>query len=131
MSDAVMQKQVRSRISLESLVPWTVIGTLLQLAMILGGHFDEFIRNNVFAIGGMLISMFAGAMWARMHARGKRAASLGGSLVGGGCALVGIAVSVVLGDTEAMILAIGTVSSMVTGAIGGVILYAVAGVHRS
>jgi hypothetical protein len=30
-----------------------VIGTVLQLAMVVSGHWVEFIRMNVFAIGGM------------------------------------------------------------------------------
>jgi len=130
MSDAVMNR-AESSVRFESLVPMSVIGTILQLGMIVGGHFNEFIRNNVFAVGGMLISLIVGAMWARSHARTKGAAAGGGAIVGGACALIGIVVSVGLGDTAPMILAIGTVSSMVTGAIGGVILYAAAGVHRS
>jgi hypothetical protein len=46
---------------------------------------------------------------------------LGGALAGAVCAVIGIAASVVLGDTAAVILAIGTVSSAVTGAVGGLL----------
>ena len=130
MSETVSDRP-RTSFSVESMIPMLILGTILQFAMVIGGHYNEFIRNNLFAVGGMLISMLAGALWARSHARGKGQAAGGGAIIGGGCALIGIIVSVLLGDTEAMILAIGTISSMVTGAIGGVILYAAAGVHRS
>jgi len=47
--------------------------------------------------------------------------ALGGVIAGGVCALIGIAVSVVLHDTPAAILVVGTLGSVATGAIGGVI----------
>jgi hypothetical protein len=76
----------------------------------------------------MLISLIAGGLYARSAAGSKGAAAGGGALVGGLCALIGIIVSVVLGDTEPMILAIGTLSSAVTGLIGGLVFYLAA--HR-
>jgi hypothetical protein len=42
-------------------------------------------------------------------------------VVGGLCALIGIGVSLALKDVAPMILALGTLSSAVTGAIGGAI----------
>jgi hypothetical protein len=98
-----------------------VLGTVLQLAMVLSGHWIEVIRLRGFAIGGMLISAIAGVVYARAAhvSRGKAAAN--GALVGGACAIIGIAVSYVLGDVPANILILGTLSSAVTGAIGGVL----------
>lgn len=110
-----------------ALVTWTAIGTAAQLAMIVAGHFSEAIRNNVFAVGGMLISLIVGGLYAKAAAGSKGAAAGGGAVVGGLCALIGIIVSVILGDTEPMILAIGTISSAVTGLIGGIVFYLVAG----
>jgi len=46
-------------------------------------------------------------------------AILGGVLAGGLCALIGIAVSYLLKDVPASLLALGTLSSAVTGAVGG------------
>lgn len=109
------------------MVKWIIIASLFQIAMVVTGHYVAFVRDHVFALGGMLISLAFGAMWARMGARGKGHAALGGGLVGGLCALIGIAVSVVLGDTEPAVLAFGTVGSFVAGVIGGVVAYAVAG----
>lgn len=43
----------------------------------------------------------------------------GGVLAGGLCALIGIAISYHLKDVPASLLALGTMSSAVTGAVGG------------
>jgi hypothetical protein len=109
------------------LITWTAIGTVFQIAMVVIGHFNEFVKTNVFAIGGMLISLVFAAIWAKAAARSAGAACGGGAFVGGVCAIIGIAVSVALGDTEANILMFGTLGSAVAGLIGGVIAYAVAG----
>src|ERR1700679_251531 len=98
----------------------TLIGTLLQVAMVLAGHYVPFIAMHVFMIGGMLISLLAGLIYAG-SARGYVSAAIGGAIAGGVCALLGIAVSVGLGDTLPIILAFGTAGSAVTGLIGGVI----------
>lgn len=99
---------------------WTAIaiGTVLQLAMAIAGHFVPFVAEHVFMFGGMGISALAGLIYGRA-ASFYGAAALGGAIAGGVCAVVGIAVSVLLGDTAAMVLAFGTLSSAVTGALGG------------
>lgn len=102
----------------------TAIGTVAQLAMVVSGHFTPTIAN-LFAIGGMGISLVAGLLYARKGVTTTRGASAtGGALVGGICALIGIVVSFALGDVTAMIIAFGTLSSAVTGAIGGAIGHA-------
>ena len=98
-----------------------IVGTLLQLAMVISGHWVEFIKLNVFAVGGMLISAMAGVMYARIARVDRRKSAIQGALVGGICALIGIAVSFALGDVPASIFALGTLSSAVTGAAGGAI----------
>ncbi|HUF27408.1 MAG TPA: hypothetical protein VMM18_10560 [Gemmatimonadaceae bacterium] len=103
------------------LVLATTIGTAVQLAMVIAGHYNRNIAA-LFAVGGMTISLAAGllyAIWARDLSLGN--AALGGLLAGGICALIGIAVSYLLGDVQAVILALGTLSSAVTGALGGAI----------
>jgi hypothetical protein len=99
----------------------TIIGTLLQLAMVVSGHWVEFIKMNVFAIGGMLISALAGVIYARSARVDRKKSTIQGAMAGGLCALIGIVVSFFLGDVPANILALGTISSAVTGAIGGAI----------
>lgn len=103
----------------KSLITAVVIGTMLQLAMIVAGHYVPFVRDKVFMLGGLALSLIAGVIYAKL-AHGGWAPSLGGGAIAGGvCALIGIAASVALKDTAVPILAIGTCSSVVTGVIGG------------
>lgn len=97
------------------------VATLVQLAMVMAGHYVPVIKNNVFALGGMAISLAAGLAYARLAAQGWVPSLTGGALVGGACALIGISVSLALKDVPPMVLALGTLSSAVTGAIGGAI----------
>lgn len=111
----------------KSMVPMTAVGTIVQIAMVVAGHYNEFIKNNVFAIGGMLISLVVAAMWAAKGAASKGNAFGGGAIVGGVCAILGIAVSVILGDTDAAVLGFGTAGSAVAGGIGGIAAFALSG----
>ena len=47
------------------------------------------------------------------------AAARDGAIAGAACALIGIVISYLLGDVTAAVIAFGTLSSAVTGAIGG------------
>ena len=96
-------------------------GSLPQLVMVVAGHYVAFIKDNVFAIGGMLISLVAGLMFAKLAGAGWGPSLTGGLIAGGVCALLGIAVSVGLKDSAVMILAIGTCGSAVAGLIGGAV----------
>jgi hypothetical protein len=98
-----------------------VLGTVLQLAMVLAGHWIEFIKLNGFAAGGMAISAVAGVVYARAACGPRGRSALNGGIAGGACALIGIAVSYLLQDVPAMVLGVGTASSLATGAIGGAI----------
>ncbi|MEP6991834.1 MAG: hypothetical protein ABJA80_12960 [bacterium] len=96
-----------------------IAGTVLQLAMVLVGHSNPAVAR-MFAVGGMGISLVAGVIYA--HLAGKdsmRGAARGGAEAGGICALIGIIVSYALGDVTALVLVAGTLSSVVTGALGG------------
>lgn len=97
----------------------TLVGTVLQLAMVLAGHANALIAG-LFAVGGMGISLLAGVAYSVL-ARGSamRPALIGGAVAGGVCALIGIAVSCALGNVSPSVLLYGTASSAVTGALGG------------
>lgn len=104
----------------QALIHATLVGAALQLLMVVSGHFVPAIAA-LFAIGGMLISLIAGLIYARA-ARGSWPDSLLGGLIAGGlCALLGIVVSYLLKDVTASILLLGTLSSAVTGLVGGAI----------
>ncbi|MBS0298107.1 MAG: hypothetical protein JSR45_17550 [Proteobacteria bacterium] len=98
----------------------TGAGTLLQVLMVVVGHWVEPVRG-MYLWGGLAISAAAGVLYAwRVHP-GWAWALLGGVISGGVCAFLGILVSFLLGDVPAMILVVGTLSSAVTGVIGGAI----------
>lgn len=96
-----------------------VAGSVLQCAMVIAGHFVPYIALNVFMFGGMGISALAGLLYGRAVGSYNGAVG-GGAIAGAVCALIGIALSVELGDTPAEILVMGTGSSAVAGAIGGI-----------
>ncbi|MEC4590799.1 MULTISPECIES: hypothetical protein [Nitrospirillum] len=103
----------------DSLLRATLFGLVLQLVMVVAGHFSPAVAQ-FFAVGGMLISLLAGLVHGRTRLTWGPAAA-GGAVAGGACALLGIFVSWILGDVPAMILALGTAMSALTGAIGGLI----------
>jgi hypothetical protein len=103
-----------------SLIFAILVGLVLQFVMVVSGHYAAAVREN-FAIGGMFLSLVAGFVYARKAVGGWSDSLVGGAIAGGACALLGIAVSVVLKDVPAMILVMGTAASAVTGLIGGAI----------
>jgi hypothetical protein len=106
---------------LRPLILATLAGTILQVAMVVAGHSNPSIKG-LFAVGGMGLSLLAGALYAYLASPiAKGPAAAGGALAGALCGLIGIAVSYALGDVPASLLALGSISSGVTGAIGGVI----------
>lgn len=105
--------------SVRALTIASIIGTVLQLAMVLAGHYNTSFAS-FFAIGGMGFSLVAGAVYA-FNARPTVTtdAIVGGLLAGAICAFIGIFASHLLGDVPASLLLLGTLSSAVTGALGG------------
>jgi hypothetical protein len=96
-----------------------IIGTLLQVAMVVIGHFYASVAA-LFGSIGVGISLLAGILLTIRARRQALGSSLvGAALVGGLCALIGIALSWGLGDVPALILVVGTAASTVTGALGG------------
>jgi uncharacterized protein YndB with AHSA1/START domain len=97
----------------------SLLGTVLQVAMVVAGHYNKSVAS-VFAIGGMGLSLIAGLLYA-LWARGNSTSAivLGGLAAGAICAFIGILVSHLLGDVPRSLLVLGTISSAVTGALGG------------
>jgi hypothetical protein len=104
----------------QTLIRATVIGLVLQLIMVVAGHYVLAVKNG-FAIGGMLISLIAGVIYVRTTRGSWGDTLIGGALAGGVCALIGIAVSCALGDVDAGVLVFGTLASAVAGSIGGAV----------
>ncbi len=97
----------------------SILGTVLQVTMVVAGHYNKSIAG-FFAVGGMTLSLLAGIAYA-YWAPGSTtlALALGGLAAGAICAFVGILVSHLLGDVPRSLLTLGTISSAVTGALGG------------
>jgi hypothetical protein len=104
-----------------ALVIASLVGTLLQVGMVVAGHSNPAIAG-LFAVGGVGLSLVAGVLYARLaRAATKGSAAIGGGAAGAICAFLGILVSHLLGDVPASLLVLGTISSAFTGAIGGFI----------
>jgi hypothetical protein len=99
----------------------TALGTVLQVAMVVAGHSNKSIAG-LFAVGGMGFSLIAGIAYSMFAQRGATSSlAVGGLLAGALCAFIGIFVSFMLKDVPMTLLALGTISSAVTGALGGVL----------
>ena len=103
-----------------ALIRATLIGTVLQLAMVIAGHYVAAIAG-MFAIGGMLISLVAGLLYVRAARGGWGDSLVGGLIAGAVCAFLGILVSYLLKDVTVDILWMGTAGSAVAGLVGGAI----------
>ncbi len=101
-----------------ALVRAVLIGTVLQLVMVVSGHFVPAIAAQ-FAIIGMLISLVAGVLYVRAARGGWGDSVIGGLIAGGVCAFLGILVSYLLKDVTMDILWMGTAGSAVAGLVGG------------
>ncbi len=103
-----------------ALIRAILIGTVLQLAMVLAGHYLPAVAAQ-FAIGGMLISLVAGLLYARAAKGSWGDSAIGGLIAGGVGAFLGILVSYLLQDVTVDILWMGTAGSAVAGLVGGAI----------
>ena len=109
------------------MVKSAVIGTILQLLMVVVGHFVPQVAN-LFPIAGTGIGGLAGllnGLWSKGASMG--AAAGGGAVAGGAGGLIGTLVSSLMGDVPMSTLAVGTGSTVVAGVVGGLIGKALGG----
>ena len=71
----------------------TLVGTGLQVGLVVAGHVIRVLQDPGFAIGGMAFSALAGWLYARAAKGDWGDTAIGGAIAGGVCAAVGIAVS--------------------------------------
>jgi general stress protein CsbA len=98
----------------------TFVGLVLQIVLYALGHYSGWVEANVVGFGGMMISASAGYLYAMDRGRGWFPSATGGAIAGGICGLIGIVLSVILGDTQQSFIAIGATISVFVGAVGGV-----------
>lgn len=106
-------------LSTRAVVVAGIAGTVLQLGMIVAGHYYKSVAG-FFPIGGMGFSLIAGVIYTvSSRAAAAASAAIGGLLAGAICAFIGILAGYLWGDVPASLLLLGTLSSAATGAIGG------------
>ena len=96
-----------------------IMGLILQLVLAGVGHFVPWVAIHLFLFGRMMISASAGYLYGMNFGRGYVVGALGGAIGGGLCVLPAIAMSVLLGDTLAPMLSLGTGICILTGGVGG------------
>jgi len=96
-----------------------LVGIVLQLALVGAAYYAPWIGSFAVRFAGMMISATVGYLYAMDVGLGFRRAALGGAIVGGIPFLIGIALSQMLGDRIEDPLALWTLISVLTGAIGG------------
>ncbi|MBV8798391.1 MAG: hypothetical protein JO208_01060 [Alphaproteobacteria bacterium] len=106
-------------IDLRILLRAFIVGAVLQVFMFLLGHFVPWVVLHVFEFGGMMISATAGYLYAMDSGKGYFPGATAGAIAGGGCALLGISLSVALGDVADRVIPFGTAVCVLTGAVGG------------
>lgn len=103
---------------------YVIIALVLQILMVLGGHFNETILS-LSAPLGVGIPLVIGAWFGASSAPDYKAAAVGGLIIGLVGATVGILIAILLGDAQWILLAFGPLSSAVTGVLGGSLGFAV------
>jgi hypothetical protein len=99
----------------------TIVGTVLQVAMVVLGHWVEPIRNS-FPILGSLIGLVTGFMFGKWSNRPARMGSAsGGAVAASVSSFLGTVVSYGLKDVAGSVIGVGTLTGIVTGLIGGAI----------
>ena len=102
------------------MLPATAIGTVLQVLMVVVGHFSPALQEaGLFPIGGTLIGALTGWLAGRATQGPTGAKAGNGAAAGGVAGALGSLVSTALGDVPLGNIAIAGGSTLITGAIGG------------
>lgn len=96
-----------------------ITGIVLELSMVVLGHYVPWVRINFYEFGAMMFAGLAGLFYARDFAKGYARGALGGAVVGGTSGLIGISAANILGHVALIVLPFGTAITILVGAIGG------------
>ncbi len=108
---------------------FVVISIVLQVAMVVTGHYVEAVIN-LSALLGVGIPLIVGGVFGATSASDYRNALSAGFTIGISGAFVGILLAVLMGDQEWLLLTFGPISSAITGLIGAVALFFAVGRRR-
>lgn len=99
----------------------TLVGTLLQVAMVVLGHYLPAVQSS-YPIVGSLIAAFTGLVFAKGAMRPARMASAtGGAIAGGVSGFLGSGLSAIMGDVPGPTIGVATIASVIAGLAGGAI----------
>ena len=101
-----------------------IISTILQVFMVLVNHYAPTLAGPMLApVGGTAIGAIAGVIYARRAQGGTVGQNAaGGAAAGAIGGVLGSVLSLGLGDVPLMTVAVAGVSTLVAGAIGGVLV---------
>lgn len=97
----------------------TITGIILQITMIIIGHYVSWVRDNAYEFGAMMISGLAGLLYARDFAKGYAKGAFGGAIAGGTSGIIAVCAANILGDVPLIAVPIGGAVTILIGAIGG------------
>lgn len=96
-----------------------LVGTVLQLVLALCAHLFPWVAGHVLLFGWMMCSATAGYVYGLTFGRGYVVGAFGGAISGGLCAVPGVAIPVLAGDSPASMMAVATGICILTGGVGG------------
>jgi len=108
---------------------YLTVTTVLQVLMVIGGHFSEALLNR-YAVLGTIIPLIIGAWFGSTEPKTLGRAAAGGFVIGVVPAAIGIMVGILFGDQSWALLPVGAVASGLTGLVGSVISFLTVGKAR-
>lgn len=103
-----------------------VLGIVLQVAMVLAGHWNATVLG-LSAVLGVGIPLVLGAVYGASGPTSAKDAMAGGFLIGLVGAVLGVLLAILLGDALWSLLTFAPLSSAVAGLLGAIALYAIMG----
>ncbi len=97
----------------------TLVGIILQVALVVLAHFLPWIAFNALMFGRMCIAGVAGLFYARDLNGGWLRGTVGATIAGTVCAAVGVWISVVLRDMPAPVVPFAVLASALSAFAGG------------
>jgi hypothetical protein len=106
-------------IDYRALLRATVVGVVIELAMVAATHFVPWLRSHYYLFALMMIAATAGYIYASVTGRGYFTSATIAAAIGGISGFVALGSSVLLHDVISTLLPIDTAVCVVTGAAGG------------
>jgi hypothetical protein len=114
-----MKKAVQALIDSRILGRALIVGTVLEIALMIASHVRPLLQIHYALFGCMMIAGTAGLLYARDLARGYIMGALGGLVIGAACGIAAVASANVLGDQPERFIPYGVMICALVGAIGG------------